>query len=114
VARNTIKKCINTNNCPSFEEGMYIDVCQFYKNLLKNINGLKLSKSVVNQFKQLLNSGIKLFSNIIKANVTSSDLSKAGGLSIYFSRHSLDPSYYGLYWTQYNPNWLEFLEAFLG
>jgi len=43
-----------------------------------------------------------LFSDIIKARLT-----------IYFSRHFIDPSYYGLYWTQHNPNWLNFLEAFL-
>ena len=113
AAKNAIKKCIN-KSCPSFDQGIYIDLGQFYKNLLKNINGLKLSKSVVNHFKQLLQSGIDLFSDIIKANVTSSNYRKAEGLSIYFSRHSLDPSYYGLYWTEYNPNWLEFLEAFLG
>lgn len=113
-ARAAIKKCINTSNCASFDQGIYIDLYQFYKNLLKNINGLKLSTSVVNHFKQLLNNGIRLFSNIIKANVTSTNYSQAGGLSIYFSRHSLDPSYYGLYWTERNPNWLNFLEAFLG
>ncbi len=113
AVRAAIKKCINTNNCPSFDQGIYIDVSQFYKNLLKNINGLKLSKSVVNQFKQLLNNGLRLLSNTIKANVTSTNYSKAGGLSIYFSRYSLDPSYYGLYWTEHNPNWLNFLEAYL-
>jgi hypothetical protein len=50
---------------------------------------------------------------VIKANVMSSNYSQAGGLSIYFSRYYIDPSYYGLYWTQNNPNWLSFLEAFI-
>lgn len=113
AVRAALKKCINTNNCPSFDQGVYIDMSQFYKNVLKNISGLKLSKSVVNQFKQLLNNGLRLLSNTIKANVTSTNYSKVGGLSVYFSRYSLDPSYYGLYWTEHNPNWLNFLEAFL-
>jgi len=109
----TIKKCVSTSNCLSFDQGVYIDLCQFYKNLLKNIDGLKLSKSLVSQFKQVLNNGIKLFTTVIKANVTSANYRQAGGLSIYFSRYSIDPSYYGLYWTEKNPNWLNFLEAFL-
>jgi hypothetical protein len=111
--RAALKKCINTNNCPSFDQGIYIDLSQFYKNILKNISGLKLSNSVVSSFKQLLNTGLRFLSNTVKGNVTSANYSKAGGLSIYFSRYSLDPSYYGLYWTEQNPNWLNFLEAYL-
>jgi hypothetical protein len=37
-----------------------------------------------------------------------------GGLSIYFGKNSINPSYYGLYWTENNPNWLSFLEAYVG
>ena len=111
--KTTIKKCINKLTCPSFDDGLYIDVLAFYKNLLKNVKKLKLSKSLVKQFGQVLKNGIKLFGTIIKANVTSINHRNAGGLSIYFARHSIDPSYYGLYWTEKNPNWLSFLEAFL-
>lgn len=112
TVKSTIKKCIGTN-CPSFDDGIYVDLSKFYKNLLSNVSGLKLSTSIANQFKQLLNKGIQLFTQVIKANVTSTNYSSAGGLSIYFSRYSIDPSYYGLYWTQQNPNWLNFLEAFV-
>lgn len=113
TVKSTIKKCISTYNCPSFDQGIYIDLCQFYKNLLKNISGLKLSSTIAMQFKQVLNNGIKLFSTVIKANVMSTNYYQAGGLSIYFSRYVIDPSYYGLYWTQNNPKWLSFLEAYL-
>jgi hypothetical protein len=113
AARSTIKKCITIIECPSFDQGIYIDLCQFYRNLLKNISGLRLSASVVNQLKLILNNGIKLFSTIIKANVMSTNYQQVGGLSIYFPRYSIDPSYYGLYWTKQNSNWLNFLEAFL-
>lgn len=113
LVKAIIKKCINSNFCLAFDKGVYIDLCCFYKNLLKNSDGLKLSKSITNQFKQLLNDGITLFTAIIKANVMSSHYAGAGGLSIYFSRYSLDPSYYGLYWTKQNPNWLNFLESYV-
>ena len=100
--------------CPSFDHGgIYIDMCQFYKNILRNIDDLKLPQSIVAQFNKLLADGIMMFSTIIKAHATSKNYEKARGLSIYFSRTSLDFSYYGLYWTEKNPNWLEFLEAYL-
>ncbi len=112
-AKSTIKKCVSPTSCISFDQGIYIDLLQFYKNLLKNMSGLKLSTSLANQFKIVLNNGIKLFTTIIKGNVTSINYKQAGGLSIYFSRYSIDPSYYGLYWTEKNPNWLNFLEAYV-
>jgi hypothetical protein len=113
AAKSTIKKCVSPSSCISFDQGIYIDLCQFYKNLLKNISGLRLSTSLANQFKIVLNNGIKLFTTIIKANVTSVNYKQASGLSIYFSRYSIEPSYYGLYWTEKNPNWLNFLEAYV-
>jgi len=113
ISKTVIRKCVNTRTCLSFDDGIYIDLCQFYKNLLKSVSSLKLAKSVAQQFKQMLINGINLFSKVIKANVTSSNYKQAGGLSIYFARYAIDPSYYGLYWTEHNPNWLNFLEAFL-
>ena len=114
VLKNVIKKCLSTNACPSFDKSIYIDLCQFYKNLLKSVDSLKLAKSVFHQFKQMLIAGIALFPKIIKANVTSKNYrQQPAGLSIYFGKHSVDPSYYGLYWTERNPNWLNLLEAYV-
>ncbi len=113
IVKSTLKKCINAVNCPSFDKGIYVDMYQFYKNLLKNIDGLKLSASIVAQFQQLLNNGIKMFITVVQANVTSKNYKLAGGLSIYLPRYTIDPSYYGLYWTEKNPNWLNFLEAYI-
>lgn len=113
TVKSTIKKSVSTPACASFDEGTYIDLCQFYKNLLKNISGLKLSSSLAVQFKQVLNNGINAFKTIIKANVMSANYNQVGGLSMYFSRRTIDPSYYGLHWTENNPNWLSFLEAYL-
>ena len=110
TVKSVIKKC--ALSCSSFDDGIYIDLCQLYKNLLKNIGSLKLSSTGIIQLKQMLNDGIKSFLTIIKANVMSTNYYQVGGLSIYFSRYTLDPSYYGLYWTQNNPQWLNLLEAY--
>lgn len=113
TVQSMIKKCVSSVNCLSFDDGNYIDLCQFYKNLLKNISGLKLSSAAATQFKNLLNTGIGLFSTVIKANVKSANYPQANGLSMYFARAAIDPSYYNLVWTQDNPQWLNFLQAYL-
>jgi hypothetical protein len=113
TVKSTIKKCMSTN-CPAFDQGIYVDLCAFYNNLLKNVSGLKLSSTAATSFKKLVSHGISLLKNAIKANVTSTNYSQAGGLSIYLPRYYIDPSYYGLYWTEKNSNWLSFLEAFVG
>ena len=113
LVKATIKKCIVATNCLCFDDGVYIDFRQFYKNLLKNINALKLPEPVIPRFKNVLTNGISLISSVIKANNAGTNRAHAGGLSIYFSRYAIDPSYYGLYWTEHNPEWLNFLEAYL-
>lgn len=114
TVKSTIKKCVSSLNCLSFDGGNYIDLCQFYKNLLKNVSGLKLSKTATTEFSNLLNAGINLFAAAIKANVKSINYSQAHGLSMYFARSAIDYSYYNLVWTQYNPQWLNFMQAYLG
>lgn len=109
-----IKKSIREEACISFDQGNYIDLLQFYKNILKNAASLKLQKVYENQFKQLLLAGINLFPIVVPMQVMSKNYRGVGGLSLYFSRHAIDPSYYGLYWTKKNPMWLTFLEAYAG
>jgi len=113
IVKSTIKKCVSSLNCLSFDDGNYIDLCQFYKNLLKNISGLKLSSAMATQFKNTLNTAINLFPTVVKANVKSINYSQANGLSMYFGRYAIEPSYYNLIWTKENPQWLNFLQAYL-
>lgn len=114
AAWSTIKKSASTYNCLSFDQGTYIDLGQLYKNLLKNVSGFKLSTTDAAQFKKMLNYGIALFPAVIKANTMSSNYYQATGLTMYFARYVVEPSYYDLYWTEDNPQWLNFLEAYLG
>lgn len=112
TVKNTLKKCVDPLACPFFD-GTYLDLLQFYKNLLKNVNNFRLSSSAAGQFKQLLTNGIALFSKVIIANVTSTNyMQKPGGLTMYFGKRGVDQSYYDLYWTKNNPQWLKFLEAY--
>jgi len=112
ATKDVIKQCVNQKACASFDRGVYIDVMQFYNNLFKNSMRLNLSQAVSKQFKQLLSDGIALFSKIIISQAVSVDYKRVGGISIYFARSTVEPSYYGLYWTEKNPTWLNFLESF--
>ena len=112
TVKSTLRKCVSSTSCVSFDDGNYIDLLNFYKNVLTNIAGLRLSSSVSLQLKKLLNDGIALFGSVIKANVMSNNYSKVGGLTMYMARYAIDSSYSQLYWTQYNPQWLSFLKAY--
>jgi hypothetical protein len=111
--KEMIKKSVNKNACPSFNGGMYVDVCQFYRNLLKNIKDLKLSPVIAEQFEGVLQEGIALFADVVKEQITHRKYKTLGGLSIYFARRSIHPSYFGSYWIDNHPQWLYFLESFL-
>lgn len=113
TVKSTLRRCISSYNCVAFDNGTYIDLLNFYKNLLVNISGLRLSSTGTVQFKQLLNESIALLGSVIKANVTSANYTRAGGLAMYMARYTIDASYHRLYWTQYYPQWLNFLQAFL-
>lgn len=113
TVKSTIRKCISTSNCLSFDSGNYIDLLNFYKNLLTNIAGLKLPTASFSQMRSLLNGGIALLASVVKANVMSTNYSKAGGLTMYMARYMVDASYPQLHWSQHNPQWLNFLKAYV-
>lgn len=113
AAKSMIRKSIGDLVCPSFNE-VYIDLLQFYKNLLKNIFDLKLPLSALSDFQALLSKGIAQFPYFIRANTVGSDFSKAGGLTVYFDSRGVDASYNRLFWTtEINGWWLHVLEAYV-
>ncbi len=113
AAKSTVQKCTASSACLSFNDGIYLDLHQIYKNLLQYASKLKLDAATNQKFTQLLKTGIALFPTIIIANTTSQNYLQAGGMSIYFDKHTIDPSYPNLYWTEHNPNWLAFLKSYL-
>ncbi len=112
AVKNAVKKSMSALYCPCFGS-VYCDLLQFYKNLAKNMSGLKLSASEASALKIMLSNGIGMFPDFIKANVKSNSFKQAGGLTIYFDSRGIDASYAGLFWTDINGSWLKLLQAYL-
>jgi len=112
AVKSVIKKSMSALYCPCFNK-IYVDLLQFYKNLYKNVAGLKLKVAEASAFKNILLNGIALFPNFVKANAVSTSFKQAGGLTIYFDTRGIDASYYQLFWTEKNASWLNLLKAYL-
>jgi len=111
--KHIIKKCVNKNLCFSFDGHRYIDIKNFYKNILKYSINFHMSLFTLHKFHNLLNDGLSLFPLVVKKRVLGKKSKDVGGLSVYFSRYSIDQLYYGLYWSKNNADWLFFLEKYI-
>lgn len=111
VVKNVIKKSAGDLFCACFN-GIYIDLLQFYKNLLRNIFDLKLPLNETSDFQLLLTSGIAQFPYFVRANAVGKNFSKAGGLTVYFDPKGIDVSYPKLFWTETNGSWCNLLKAY--
>ncbi len=67
------------------------------------------------QLKTALRNAISAIAQAIYANVKSSNLNTARGLSIYFAdiNEGVESSYQDLYWSQANPQWTQFLNSYV-
>lgn len=112
---DTITQSVSPKNCLHFEEPTYIDLYSFYSNLYKNISSMGLGANQQAQIKSALRNALSLMSQVIFANVKSYDVATARGLSIYFADNNdgIEPSYQELYWSQANPQWLQFLSNYV-
>jgi hypothetical protein len=111
AAKNVIKKSLSQYACPCFA-GIYVDILQFYKNILKNIPDLKVSIPDATDLQVLLSNGIAQFPYFVRANTVSNKYKQAGGLTIYFDPARIDASYSQLYWTEINSAWFNLLKAY--
>lgn len=105
----------NRRNCLHFDEPTYIDLYKFYTNLYNRTSSMGLSAINQAQLKTALRNALSALSQSIYANVKSSDLNTARGLSIYFAdlNDGVEASYKDLYWSQINPQWLQFLSSYV-
>jgi hypothetical protein len=101
--------------CQHFDEPTYIDVSNFYTNIINKANKMGLNSSQQTALKNACNTALKSYPQLVISNVTSTGLKKAKGLSIYFAdvNEGLEPSYNDLYWTSVNPAWRDFLNQYL-
>jgi hypothetical protein len=103
------------NFCVHFDEPTYIDLDNFYFNLLKNINKITLNSNT-KEFKDklisIISQGRNIISDIVIKNVVGNNLKNAKGLSIYFPEYNIHNSYYNSKFSK-NNSWLKFLEIFV-
>ena len=111
----TIKKSTSRRKCLSFDDGSYIDLYRFYRNMRKYSSKMKLSKKDRKELKTELKKGMRLIKKCVIANVRSKAYKKARGLSIYFPRfkYGIHPSYYDLYWST-RTDWLSLISTYVG
>ena len=115
--KNVLKMCRSRRLCTSFDEPTYIDLHNFYSNVLKNLSYLQFKdKEQGNLFcqelKQKLSEGIQIIDKAVIANYAGKNLSNAKGLSIYLPEHKMHPSYLSTPFAL-NNHWGIFLQHYL-
>jgi len=112
-----IKASSSVNQCLHFEEPTYIDLYDFYTNIIKNIQMFTFKdryrgNNLVVQLVNAIKAGRTLLTKIVLANVAGSNLSRAQGLSIYFPSKAIHASYQKTQFVQTN-NWIDLITAVL-
>jgi hypothetical protein len=95
---NMLRKCKSTQFCTVFDEPSYIDIGDFYNNVLKHIQYITLqNKNQETELKAQLNQailqGLQALSQLVIENRVGQKLQRAQGLSIYFPEHSIAYNY---------------------
>ncbi len=105
----------NSRYCLHFDEPTYIDLYSFYTNIYNRISSTGLTATNQAQLKTALRNALSALSQSIYANVKSTNLNSARGVSIYFAdlNDGIEASYKDLYWSQLNPQWLQFLTSYV-
>jgi len=93
--KKTLLTCRSKKFCTCFDEPSYIDLGNFYQNILARVDEFKISgnKNIIQQIKDKLNEGTSLIKKIIIDNVKGKNLKRATGLSVYFPEKRLHHSY---------------------
>ena len=87
--RRAILKSRDRRYCTYFDEPSYIDIHDFYKNLLSNSKDFKFTNKergtvLTQNLVMLLNQGIKTIEKSVIANTCGKNLKNARGISIYY------------------------------
>lgn len=95
---NMLRKCKSTQFCTCFDEPTYIDIGDFFTNLLNHIQYITLQNkhqetSIKERLKTSLEQGLYRLRQLVIENRVGPKLSKAQGLSIYFPEYSLAQNY---------------------
>ena len=112
---DTIKACRSSRMCTSFDQTDYIDLADFYTNLLKNVQEFQLkkkSKSLLQKISNTLKDGLSIVKRLIIASSAGPKKARAQGVSIYFPHNKIHPSYKRSLFAQ-KSNWTSFLITML-
>jgi len=113
-----IAQSVKSTNCVSYDDGTYIDLDNFYANLIPLLSNITVSNAfeaqgAVASLSTALAQGRALIKKSVIANVAGRDDAGSAGISIYFPRSKkIHASYYFLDWTLHHPLWLEFLKVY--
>jgi len=96
--KTAVRDARKKNSCTHFDEPSYIDLSDFYANLLRQIPYMTLQNSATEaefrkKLRNALENGIQLIKATVFANVCGSNLQRAAGLSIYFPERKAHQSY---------------------
>lgn len=98
-----------------FDEPAYLDLYDVYQNIIIATQKKVFVKTAAQQrLIDVLKVGLTLIKKAVLANVTSSDLAEAQGISIYLPQPngSIDPGYTSTLWAK-KSGWHKFLEVYL-
>lgn len=110
--RDIIYECADKQNLPAFDDGIYIDLYRFYKNLRRSASKMELEEKDYQDLRDELKQAGRLVKKCVIANTRSRRYRKARGLSIYFPNRlqGIESTYPGLYWSQ-NTDWFSFISV---
>jgi hypothetical protein len=95
---NMLRKCKSTQFCTCFDEPSYIDLGDFYTNLLRHLQHINLYDknyeiALQTNLSQAINQGLEFIAHLVIENRVGSKLRRAQGVSIYFPEHAIASSY---------------------
>lgn len=111
-----IKSAGAPSSCTCFEEPTYVDLYDFYENLLRAIKKFKFKNNnqdtnkLISTLNSTLQNGQTYILSAVFANVTGKNLGRAKGLSIYFPQRSIHSSYSLTPFAQKN-SWFKLIKA---
>ena len=119
--KQIIKKARSRQTCTYFDEPSYIDLWNFYDNLLKQVDQISLNSKqetteMIHALKHVLQEGLALIDALVISNVAGKNLAGAHGISIFFPEYTMpSPSYQSYNSTEFakNNSWPKFLQVYL-
>jgi hypothetical protein len=114
--RSKVKAAIKTSvaGATKFDTPTCVDLSDLYGQLVKQIGALNLKDvNTKAALIQALQSGATIIKSVVFAKAQGSKYPHAGGLSIYVDLKEIDSTYPELIWSKANPQWNNFLSAYL-